>query len=76
MAGITKIDLPIRRLETGAVQLGNDWPGVFIRGDEALGFADMLLRLRQEVAAPLIVKNSILDELIETLRSCRVRSVA
>ncbi len=28
------------RLETGVVQEGNDWPGVFIRGDNA--FADHL----------------------------------
>jgi hypothetical protein len=23
------------RVETGAVQFGNDWPGLFVRGDEA-----------------------------------------
>lgn len=27
------------RVETGVVQFGNDWPGVFIRGDNALGYA-------------------------------------
>jgi hypothetical protein len=30
------------RVETGAVQFGDDWPGVFIRGDNALYFAYML----------------------------------
>jgi hypothetical protein len=26
------------RVETGAVQFGSDWPGVFIRGDDMFGF--------------------------------------
>lgn len=35
------------RVETGPVQFGDDWPGVFIRGDEAL---HMALRLREALA--------------------------
>ena len=27
------------RVETGAVQFGNDWPGLFVRGDEAICLA-------------------------------------
>ncbi len=27
------------RVETGAVQFGDDWPGIFIRGDNAFAFA-------------------------------------
>src|SRR5262245_61148913 len=27
------------RVETGAVQFGNDWPGLFVRGDQALHLA-------------------------------------
>lgn len=27
------------RPETGTMQFGNDWPGIFIRGDSAVGFA-------------------------------------
>jgi hypothetical protein len=27
------------RVETGAVQFNSDWPGVFIRGDNAVGYA-------------------------------------
>jgi hypothetical protein len=30
------------RLETGVVQEGNDWPGVFIRGDDAFHLAMQL----------------------------------
>jgi hypothetical protein len=29
----------IPRVETGAVQFGNDWPGLFIRGDDAFDLA-------------------------------------
>jgi hypothetical protein len=36
------LDLP--RVETGAVRFGNDWPGLFIRGDEA---HNLMLRIRQ-----------------------------
>ncbi len=30
---------PTDRAETGAMQFGDDWPGVFIRGDNAAGYA-------------------------------------
>ena len=26
------------RVESGAVQFGNDWPGIFLRGDNTFGF--------------------------------------
>lgn len=32
-------DGPAPRIETGAVQFGEDWPGLFIRGDNAMGIA-------------------------------------
>ena len=37
MAGktISKLSDPGFRVETGPVQFGQDWPGLFIRGDEA-----------------------------------------
>lgn len=30
------------RVETGTIQFGDDWPGVFLRGDEALYLAHLL----------------------------------
>lgn len=30
------------RVATGVVKFGNDWPGVFVRGDDALGYAAKL----------------------------------
>lgn len=35
------------RVETGPIQFGDDWPGVFIRGDNAGWYAFMLKRLIQ-----------------------------
>ena len=37
------------RADTGRLQFADDWPGVFICGDEALGFAVVLRSLLQEV---------------------------
>lgn len=40
-------DTPSNRVETGVVQFNDDWPGVWIRGDNAMYFA---LRLQQLIA--------------------------
>ena len=32
-------DGPAPRVESGAVQFGNDWPGLFLRGDDAFDLA-------------------------------------
>lgn len=29
----------MQRMESGPVMFGNDWPGVFVRGDSAFGYA-------------------------------------
>lgn len=34
-----------KRMESGVVQFGDDWPGVFLRGDEARLFAEILKRV-------------------------------
>ena len=36
---------PSKRAETGVMAFGDDWPGVFIRGDDAFGFALSLREL-------------------------------
>lgn len=40
---IQKVPAVEGRIETGPVQFGEDWPGTFIRGDNAFGYA-MYLR--------------------------------
>lgn len=39
---VTKLPAVEGRVETGIVQFGNDWPGVFIRGDSAMHYARCL----------------------------------
>lgn len=68
------LDLPeeLSRLESGPVQVGNnDWPGVFIRGDEALYAAFLLRRLlSQNNDSP--IDSLLLGSLATLLESCKV----
>lgn len=49
-----------KRVETGPIQFGDDWPGVFIRGDNAGFYAFMLKRLIQNKAYDFPLDVSIL----------------
>jgi hypothetical protein len=40
--GGPKPDGPAPRVESGPVQFGNDWPGLFIRGDDCFGLANAI----------------------------------
>jgi len=67
------------RPETGAMQFGEDWPGIFIRGDEALmGYATMLRRIAAQLdgtAEAEIPADSMakwLHRFAGLLESCRV----
>lgn len=42
MSDIRKLPAQTERVETGPMQFGDDWPGVFIRGDNAFHFATLL----------------------------------
>jgi hypothetical protein len=42
MESICHLPVQSERIETGPIQFGDDWPGVFIRGDEALDYAMLL----------------------------------
>lgn len=68
------LDLPeeLSRLESGPIQVGNDdWPGVFIRGDEALYAAFLLRRLlSQNNDSP--IDSLLLESLATLLESCKV----
>ena len=66
--------LPEGRPETGAMSFGDDWPGVFIRGDNAFAYA---LALRSVVANAKHdridwLTLGILEDFAELLESCRV----
>lgn len=67
------------RIETGPVQFGEDWPGVFIRGDNAMGFAAalrmhiMLVEKFKSDGSPLTL--SVMRSLLTLLESCNVRNL-
>lgn len=60
-----------RRLETGVVQCGDDWPGVFIRGDMALHWAVTLEALLPHMKG-YDFQRAYLEGLVSVLRSCAV----
>jgi hypothetical protein len=67
---------PSARPETGPMAFGDDWPGVFIRGDNALMYAKAIdgylgFMERQRTVQPNISK-SVLEGLRDLLRSCSV----
>lgn len=61
------------RVETGTVQFGDDWPGVFIRGDNAGAMAMTLKSYldSQKDVHPLTMSN--LRGLQGLLESCNVK---
>lgn len=69
---LRKIDVELsERVETGPIQFGDDWPGVFIRGDNALYLHMMLkshLAGNKDFASELAMKN-----LANLLESCDVK---
>jgi hypothetical protein len=60
-----------KRPETGAMKFRGDWPGVFIRGDNALGYA-MSLEVILDDAHTLPFYRAKLRALVGLLRSCQV----
>jgi hypothetical protein len=77
-----RIETDAPRIETGPLILGDDWPGVFIRGDEALGYAHTLRTLLAgaETRATDLSESEIaawtrVDQLATLLESCRATPV-
>jgi hypothetical protein len=60
------------RVETGPVQFGNDWPGIFIRGDVAFGFRMMLSRVLNFIGPRDSLTALELQDLCDLLESCRI----
>ena len=51
MPDIRHLPAVTNRVETGAVQFGDDWPGLFIRGDNCIFYAMVLESIIREVEA-------------------------
>jgi hypothetical protein len=63
------------RPETGPMQFGDDWPGVFIRGDSALmGYAPAVYRAMQALPESEWMTRAQLSGLLETLKSCAAQN--
>lgn len=60
-----------KRVETGVTQFGDDWPGVFIRGDSAMHYGMTLAWLDGQLTDPL--QKITLAGLRELLLSCDER---
>lgn len=60
------------RPETGPMQFGEDWPGVFIRGDNALVDANALDEAIKLLPRERWDLRAILQGLSKTLRSCSI----
>ena len=64
---LRKIPHDGKRIETGPTQIGDDWPGVFIRGDDAFG---MLMSLDSPIQ---FQKENASTRLRDLLDSCHIR---
>lgn len=67
---------PAQRVETGPLQINSDWPGVFIRGDNALNYSMQLSRVLDQLddSTQAIDKLAIysVKSLVDTLRGCAI----
>ena len=62
------------RVETGTVQFGDDWPGIFIRGDQA---AYLAMQIRDVIEGrDNAFGRIVLRGLYDTLRGCIVGPAA
>jgi hypothetical protein len=65
------------RIESGVLQFGDDWPGVFFRGDTALGFANSLQRVIEALEftsqPELRIALAVVHGLMAELQACDVR---
>lgn len=67
---IRKLPAVDDRVETGPVQFGDDWPGVFIRGDNAFGYAMALEAIVNGHDDP--IAEAMAEGLVQILRSCNI----
>lgn len=66
MSAIRKLPRLDKRMETGAVQFeGEPYPGIFLRGDDALRYAGLLKKM-----LPAPVRRPTFAALIALLESC------
>jgi len=63
----------VKRPETGPLQFDGDWPGVFIRGDDALGILGLLSLLKTlDIATNEHSFRGMLDRIESIVKQCAV----
>ena len=65
------------RVETGVTRFGDDWPGIFIRGDNAFYFARCLRDYMDSVTHDTFTcfMDSQINNLIKILESCNIMNL-
>jgi hypothetical protein len=65
------------RAETGTMKFGDDWTGVFLRGDDAFGYANALSDILNSTPAEDmrdVIARSMLTGLLDVLRASDERT--
>jgi hypothetical protein len=60
------------RVETGAAQIGDDWPGLFIRGDDCIYLKAILERyisLDKESSLPQMLATGFFNMIVEEIEN-------
>lgn len=60
------------RIEDGPVQFGDDWPGLFLRGDTAMCYASYLEELLNSGPPVSAIAVGVLIGLLSDLQSCNL----
>ena len=63
------------RLETGAIQIGDDWPGTFLRGDDSFRYKITLEAIYNIIPDDNLIEKSILLSLIRILDESNVKNI-
>jgi len=63
----------MNRINTGVLRIDDDWPGVFIRGDAAKHYLEVIRQAQAGCAALVMDDLNALEELLE---SCHQKSGA
>jgi hypothetical protein len=58
------------RVESGPIMFGDDWPGIFLRGDDAHVYAVGLRELLLDRPDVGLITKRVLEGLLDALESC------
>lgn len=72
MSKVRRMPEQKERMESGPVQFGTDWPGVFVRGDSAFGYAMMIEDLLQSADQDKlnVITAAQADQAVKFFKSC------